>query len=433
MRRQISVLVAATTSAVILAFVIPLGLLVRTLAEDRALAGASQEAQSVAALVGAVGDENQLAQLVASLGDRSRLVTTVTMPDGRQIGASPDDEDNGADTARLNRARLGEAFTSRDASGSARVYVPVVTENGTAVVRTLVPSAELHRGLTTAWATIVGLGVLLLAGSLLVADRLGRRVAAPIVQVSHVAHRLREGEMTARADVRGPSEVADLASSLNRLADRIGELLRIEREAVADLSHRLRTPITALRLDVESVDQPDVADRLGDHVEHLQRTVDAIVKEARRPVLSSLGGSCDVARVVRDRVEFWSALAVDQGREVAVELPSGPVPAAIEASELADVLDVLLDNVFAHTPEGTPFEVTVSRDAVGAVRVQVLDTGPGIADPTLIERGVSGAGSTGLGLDIVRRAATASGGGLHIRRGVRGGTVVTVTLGPART
>ncbi len=428
MRRQISVLVAATTSAVILAFLIPLGLLVRTLAEDRALASASQEAQGVAALVAAVTDEDQLAQLVASVAERSRLRTTVSLPDGTQIGATLP----GDDAARLDRARLGEAFTSRDPGGSARVYVPVVTDQGTAVIRSLVPGPELHRGLTAAWATIASLGLLLLTGSLLAADRLGRRVAAPITEVSLVAHRLREGEMGARAQVRGPAEVADLASSLNRLADRIGELLRIERESVADLSHRLRTPITALRLDVESVEQPEVAERLGGHVEHLQRTVDAIVKEARRPVLSSLDRSCDAAHVVRERVEFWSALAADQGRAVAVEVPTGEVPAALDASELADVLDVLLDNVFAHTPEGTGFEVALSHDSAGAVRLEVIDSGPGLADPSLTERGVSGAGSTGLGLDIVRRAAAAAGGELLIRRGLRGGTVAMVTFAPGR-
>jgi signal transduction histidine kinase len=428
MRRQISVLVAATTSAVILAFLIPLGLLVRTLAEDRALASASQEAQSVAALVAAVSDENQLAQLVSSVAERSRLLTTVALPDGRQLGAST----GGDDAARLDRARDGEAFTSRDKAGTARVYVPVVTADGTAVIRSLVPRSELHRGLTTAWVTIGSLGLLLLAGSLFAADRLGRRVAAPITEVSLVAHRLREGEMAARAEVRGPTEVSDLASSLNRLADRIGELLRIEREAVADLSHRLRTPITALRLDVESVERADVAERLRDHVEHLQRTVDAIVKEARRPVISSLDRACDAAEVVRERVGFWSALAADQGRDVTVEVPTGPVPAAIDASELVDVLDVLLDNVFAHTPEGTSMEVALSRDSAGAVRLEVIDAGPGLADPTLTERGVSGAGSTGLGLDIVRRAAAAAGGELLIRRGLRGGTVAIVTLAPGR-
>jgi signal transduction histidine kinase len=131
-------------------------------------------------------------------------------------------------------------------------------------------------------------------------------------------------------------------------------------------------------------------------------------------------------------VDFWSALAADQGRTVTVEVPQRPMPAALDATELADALDVLLDNVFAHTPEGTAFEVALSHDSAGAVRLEVIDAGPGISDPALTERGVSGAGSTGLGLDIVRRTAEAAGGELVVRRGLRGGTVAIVTFAPGR-
>src|SRR5665811_2268889 len=92
MRRTISLLVAATTSAVIIAFLIPLAMLVRTLAEDRAIAGASQEAQGVATLVAGVQDESQLKTLVDDLNQVSTRATSVVMPDWRLIG-----------TARLSR------------------------------------------------------------------------------------------------------------------------------------------------------------------------------------------------------------------------------------------------------------------------------------------------------------------------------------------
>src|SRR5665811_2480820 len=89
MRRQISLLVAATTSAVILAFLIPLGLLVRTLAEDRAVAGASQEAQGVATIVAGVSDVGQLTDLVGLIDQRSGRATSVLLPDGTLIGTAP--------------------------------------------------------------------------------------------------------------------------------------------------------------------------------------------------------------------------------------------------------------------------------------------------------------------------------------------------------
>jgi signal transduction histidine kinase len=424
MRRQIAWLVVATTSAVVLAFLIPLGLLVRTLAEDRALASANQEAQSVAALVATVDDPDQLAQLVALNDQRSPLSTSVLLPDDTVVGVA-EPAQPAADTAR---ARGGQAFTAR-ADGGAQVLVPVVTAGGTAVVRTAVSDAELHHGLASAWASLAGLGLVLLLASLLVARRLGRRVSAPVTDLAQVAHRLRDGELDTRAQVQGPPEVAELGQALNRLADRIGELLELEREAVADLSHRLRTPVSALRLDVDGVRDTEAASRLRDHVDQLQRTVDAIVRDARRPVLSTIDSRCDAAAVVSDRIAFWSALAEDQGRVVALDVATRPLLVAVDAGELADVVDVLVDNVFAHTPEGVGFDVRLDREG-DLVRLQVRDTGPDGADPSMLQRGASGAGSSGLGLDIARRVAESAGGSLDLRRAAGGGTTVTVTFAP---
>jgi len=424
MRRQISLLVAATTSAVILAFLIPLGLLVRTLAEDRAVAGANQEAQAVATLVAGVNDESQLKDLVVLVDQRSPRATSILLPDGTLIGTVPPHLHPEA----VSRARAGEAFTLLGPDG-AEVVVPVVTERGTVVVRTVVSAADLHQGVATAWLTFAGLGVALMAVAVVGAGQLGRRVSAPVSELAAVAHQLRSGELDARAVPRGPVETVELGAALNRLADRIGELLIAEREAVADLSHRLRTPVTALRLDAEAVTEPLVAQRLRDHIGHLERTVDAVVKDARRPVSSTLGRSCDAASVVRDRVAFWSALADDQGRDLAVAIPSVPMGAAIDANDLVDVVDALVDNVFAHTPEGTVFSVSLTQSHSGLIRLEVADSGPGAAHADVVDRGQSTADSSGLGLDIVRRAALAAGGELLVVQSPSGGLLAVVTLG----
>jgi len=439
MRRRISLLVAATTSAVILAFLIPLGLLVRTLAQDRAVAGASQEAQVVATFVAGVSDEGQLKDLVGRIDQRSQRATSILLPDGTLIGTVR--QPVNAETVR--RARAGAAFTLVGDDG-AQVVVPVVTERGTVVVRTAVSPGELHQGVATAWLTFGALGAVLMVVSVVGADQLGRRVSAPVSELAAVAHRLRAGELDARAVPRGPGETLELGTALNLLADRIGELLTAEREAVADLSHRLRTPVTALRLDAEAVTEPDLADRLRTHIGHLERTVDAIVKDARRPVRNTLGRSCDAAGVVRDRAAFWSALAVDQARALTVSIPSTPVPAAIDANDLVDVVDALVDNVFAHTPDGTAFAVSLtSNDPTSSdqtsneptssvrrlVRLEVSDSGPGAADPDVVARGHSTADSTGLGLDIVRRAAIAAGGDLLVATSASGGMLAVVTFG----
>jgi signal transduction histidine kinase len=141
--------------------------------------------------------------------------------------------------------------------------------------------------------------------------------------------------------------------------------------------------------------------------------------------------SCDVGKVVAERVDFWSALADDQGRTLRLALPERPLRARLDETELTDVVDVLIDNVFAHTDEGVGLEVWLVPRADGAVVLTVEDGGPGLPSADVIERGSSGAGSTGLGLDIVRRAAVASGGSLELGRSRLGGALIRLVLGPA--
>ena len=425
MRWRLTVLVAATTSAVVLAFLIPLALLLRTLAEDRAVEAVTSEAQNVAALAAATGTDVDRHSL-DDLGAERLGPTTVIFPDGSRIGAQADDE------AQINRAKAGQAF-NRKVGKDVVVYVPAVGGAGVTVVRTVVAEDQLHRGVGRATAILAGLGLFLLLVSVAAADRLARRLSAPIRALAEGAEALHEGRLDTRSAERGPPEVIALATALNRLAVRIERLLVAERESVADLSHRLRTPVTALRLDTEAVTDPELAERLREHVANLERTVDAVVRDARRPVRSNVSASCDVARVVQERVTFWSALADEQGRALKLVLPPIPARAKIDALDLTDVVDVLIDNVFAHTEEGVPVEVTVSVVTGGPVVLTVEDGGPGFPHGDVIQRGLSEAGSSGLGLDIVRRAAIASGGTLELGIGRMGGALVRVVFGPAET
>jgi signal transduction histidine kinase len=423
MRRQIGWLTAATTSAVVLAFVIPLCLLVRTLAEDRALANADQEARNVAILVSGLRSDPRLARLVRRVDERSQEArTSLLMSDGRVLG-TPDPE-MAADPAVV-RAGRGEAFTTVD-DGGARVLIPVLTERGTLVIRTTVDAADLHRGVTRAWVGIIALGAALLVAALLVAVRLAGRISTPVTDLATVAHRLREGDLDARAEPAGPPETVELGVALNRLADRVVELLAIERTAVGDHPHPLRTPVTAQRLDVESVRDPALTARLQEHIAHLQRTVDAIVKDARRPVRTTMTATCDAARIVREQVRFWSALAEDQGRGLDVAIPAGSLPVAVDETDLRDVLDIVVDNVFAHTPDGVPLAIHLAEEGSVAV-LTVRDQGPGFEEhgPDHVDERV---GSTGLGLQIVRRAVAGFGGGVEVRSAPGQGTEVRVRL-----
>jgi signal transduction histidine kinase len=219
-----------------------------------------------------------------------------------------------------------------------------------------------------------------------------------------------------------------VAGALNHLADRIRVLLQAERESAADLSHRLRTPLTALRLDAEALSDPAEAARLTAHVDALERAVTASIADARSPA----EGHCDAAAVVRERVAFWAVLAEETGRPSELSAPDPPVPVALPAAELAAALDALLGNVFAHTPDGVGFTVTVTATGTGA-RLVVADAGPGFPDPAasarhVLERGASTADSSGLGLDIARRAAHRAGGRLTLDTAPGGGARVTLDL-----
>jgi signal transduction histidine kinase len=413
--RRILLLGAATTSLVVVAFLVPMLVLVADVARARAEAAATIEAQLVASLVG-VADEDSVRLYLDGLNAGTDRRTTVFLPDGRQLGAPAD-----RDAAVQRAARDGQAFT--DEAGGRAVLVPVTLGTGDrAVVRTFVPPAALAQGVRRAQLALVLLGAALLGVAVLVAGLLGRSLVRPLLAVARTADTLRGGALDARATAAGPAEVRRIAEALNRLAARIEELVQAERESVADISHRLRTPLTALRLDAEALPPPD-AERLLADVDALERMVTHVINQARRPGRT---GEADLAAVVRDRVEFWSVLADEQDRTVRTALPAGPVPVRLPADALAATVDALLGNVFAHTTVGVGFAVEVTAQPVPTLVVE--DAGPGIADPELLGRGRSARTSTGLGLDIVRRTAEAAGGRFELQEASPTGLRAVVTF-----
>jgi signal transduction histidine kinase len=120
-------------------------------------------------------------------------------------------------------------------------------------------------------------------------------------------------------------------------------------------------------------------------------------------------------------------LAEEQEREFEVDVAAAEYEVGLAEDSVAAVVDTLIENVFSHTPEGTSFGVRVSAGRVPVL--EVFDRGPGFHSAAAIGRGVSGAGSTGLGLDIARRAAELSGGGLELNDRPGGGAVVRVWFG----
>ena len=422
MRRRLSVVALATTAMVAIAFVVPLGLTVRSMARDRALSQAREVTQVLVPAL-ALGDERTTQVALASAASRAPGRVTAITGGGRVIGA-PAGGDRG-----LARAQEGEAFIG-SADEGVYVYTPVLTGDPSqvAVVRVHVPQAALVQGVGTSWAILAALGAALVLTAVVVADRLGRSTVSATGDVAATARRLSSGDLDARAPVDGPPEVADVAVALNGLAEQIRHLLAAEREAAADLSHRLRTPLTALRVDVGELEDTDVARGLAASLDDLERQVDRVIRDTRRPA-DRRRDRLDLARLVAERAAFWMPLAEDQHRGWEVEI-DGPAPVDADTDAMTAALDALLGNVFAHTPEGVACRIEVRADD-DRVRLVIEDAGPGFADERMPARGVSAAGSTGLGLDIARRTAEEAGGVLRIGRSVLGGAQVVLDLPPA--
>jgi signal transduction histidine kinase len=424
MRLRIILLVVAASSLVLVSFLVPLALVLRTLAADRAVSSATVQAQWMAPLVATLRTASlRLAVGQVNAPDKATPVT-VFLPDGSELGV-PVPRDAG-----VRLAAGGRSFTTV-VPGGVEVLVAVQgLPGGSAVIRTFVPDAQLRHGVTRAWLLLGCVGLGLLALSVAVADQLARSLVRPLAGVAGASDRLATGDLSARAELAGPPEVRRAGAGLNRLALRIGELLAHERETVADLSHRLRTPMTALRIDAEAL--RDYAERaqLLDDLGALERTVDGVIREARRPTRDGRGEACDAAAVVAERAAFWLPLAEDTDRAMTVELAGGQLPVRVSGADLAACMDILLENVFAHTPDGAALAIRLSRRAAGGAWLVVADDGPGFRSPDPTERGRSSGGSTGLGLDIARRIAESSGGTLTVGRSAAGGASVTVGLGP---
>lgn len=422
MRRQLALMATATTSMVVLAFLIPLAILVQTIVRDRALNSAEVEARSLAPVLATERDPASLAAAVRSVSATGSNHLTVFLADGSVLGYVMEAD------ANVALARRGRAFTTPVRDGMA-VLVPVVGADGSiAVVEVVVPNATLRRGVDTAWLTLGALGIALVGLAGLMADRMARSVVAPTRALADAAQRLGRGRMETQVEPAGPPELVEVGRAFNRLAGRIGELLVAEREAAADLSHRLRTPLTALRLDVEQLKDGDVASRLSNDVEDLERVVDTVIRELRRQTRTVMGSTTDLAEVARRRVAFWAVLAEEQGRPWRADIMSGSALVRAERTDLDAALDVLIDNVFAHTPEQVAFAVILRPVADRRVRLTVEDEGAGVAGDSAV-RGDSRGRSTGLGLDIVRRVAAASGGSLVLGSREGGGTRVDVEFG----
>jgi signal transduction histidine kinase len=326
--------------------------------------------------------------------------------------------------------------------GHGLLYVAVPVSSGGRVygaVRVTYPTSELDHRVYRYWLTLAAIGGIILVLTALVGVVLARWVARPLSALERTARRAGEGDLTVRADeTRGPPEVRELAAELNVMVREVEQLVAAQRDFVADASHQLRTPLTALRLRLENLAHEVPADGKRQlegatvEAERLGRIVDGLLVLARAEAPSTSLEPIGLEPVVMARVDSWASFANERGLSLVARVPPD-VRVVATAERLEQVLDNLLANALEVAPQGSVVELEWSDAAL-----HVLDRGPGMTDDELRHafdrfwRARSSEGS-GLGLAIVRRLVEADGGSIVLQRRTGGGIDAVITLRGAAT
>jgi len=315
--------------------------------------------------------------------------------------------------------------------------VPVLRRGSTigAVRVTQSVAAVQHAVQSTVAKLALVAGTVLLLG-LLAGGVIARQVALPLRRLEIAAGRLADGDLSARAKVEGSSEQRSLSASFNEMADRVQRLIGAQREFVADASHQLRTPLTALRLRLEEARSggvgPAVAADLDAgtaEVDRLAAIVDELLVLSRAEDRELQGERVDLSDAVSRAVERWHAAA--EAREIELRpVGEGAGVAWCARADLDRALDALIENALLYAPAGS--EVTI---AAAEGRIEVRDRGPGLEpgeEQLVFERfhrgraGRRGPAGTGLGLAIARTLARAWHGDARLGSRAGGGTVAVL-------
>lgn len=334
--------------------------------------------------------------------------------DGQRIaGRGPVRGD--ADIRKALRGRVSDDGTERDLV----VAVPMSQgERVVAVVRASSPRAAIAARSRDIWAGMVGLAALAFAAAAALAMVQARRLARPIERLEAVAEQLGGGNFSARAEPSGFEEIDRAARALNMTAERLGDVVSRERAFAAHASHQLRTPLTGLRLTLDTALSTPGAD-LGQAArsaiqtaDELSRTVDDVLSLTR--VDAGTSRPLDLAELLADAERRWHGLLAAQGRPLRMQLHEAPHARASEAA-VRQIVDVLIDNAYRH---GHGTVVLTAREASEAAAVDVQDDGSTMGENLLPDGGPSQGSSAGqrLGLSLARRLAEAEGGRLlHAR------------------
>jgi signal transduction histidine kinase len=335
------------------------------------------------------------------------------------------------------RAKLGSVIVF--AVGTTVLFVYVVL----GVVR------GFHFLFETWWQLLLG-GALASAGALFFARFLAKGMTRPLRDMAHAAGVMAQGDYGQRVHTSSRDEVGQLADAFNRMSAELANVERLRRDLVANVSHELKTPISALRARLENlldgVETPDphVLQVMLQQAERLSRLVEQLLDLSRLESgdVPLDRQDVDVDSLVRTVVSEVEVARADHLVGVRVEIPEDLPPLWADRERIHQVLFNLLDNAVRFTPPGGEVVVTAIRRG-GACEMRVTDTGPGIPAehlPFLFERFYRvdqarsrGDGGTGIGLAIARSVVEAHGGAIRAQSEVGRGSVFAfdVPLAPS--
>ncbi|WP_327316825.1 sensor histidine kinase [Streptomyces sp. NBC_01235] len=323
-----------------------------------------------------------------------------------------------------------------------------VPAQGTSAVRIVYSTSDMTKRLWSIWGFRAGLAVLVLAAAAAIGAFAARRITAPLRELNGMASKFSDGDLTARSPVTGPPETQTLARTLNQGAERLDTLVASQRIFVADASHQLRTPLTALRLSLDNIADGVDDEFVREDVEQataevvrMSRLVNGLLVLARAEAKVTAAEPLSLTDIVAERLTVWRPAADERGVTIALRGSGvGDRPSVLASpGHLDQVLDNVLSNALEVSPDGGA--ITVRTEWKGDwVVLSVLDEGPGMSDAEKSRafdrfwrgQGLTGRSGSGLGLAVVKQLVTDDGGTVTLVDAPGGGLCVRITLRAAQ-
>jgi signal transduction histidine kinase len=276
------------------------------------------------------------------------------------------------------------------------------------------------------WVSILSFGITATIILVSVCWFLLTRLTGPLLRISRAADKLGRGENAGALLLRGPGEVRELTETFNRMQDRLTRFVADRTRLLAALGHDLRSPLAALRVRAEMVEEDESRDSLIASIEEMQEMVDATLSFAHGIASSEAYETVDLGTFLRLlKSDMLEDFVLDESERVSVRL---------RPRSLRRALRNIIDNAHRY---GGAVTVTFRQDSDHAV-ITISDDGPGIPETDLeqvfepyfrLEKSRSKeTGGTGLGLSIARTIVRAHGGDVSLSNRREGGLVATVTL-----